>query len=149
MTRRRPRPADCSASQWKSAALRVRDRRDLGKRMHDADLIVRRHRADEQGVRADCATQPIEIDSPFAIHLEIRHTTSVALQCAARIENGAVLRGDRDDVTAAAGRARRRSFDGEIIRFRRAAREDEVAEPRDDDPPCSSLLLDSFVASSN
>ena len=55
----------------KERALRVRDLRDLGNRMQDTDFVVRRHRADEQRVASDRVTQPVEIDPPLAIDLEI------------------------------------------------------------------------------
>ena len=91
-------------------AVPVRDGGNLDERMEDADLVVRRHGADEKRAVGDGRTQTLEIEPAVAIDIQIRHAESLALERTAGIENGAMLRTDRNDVPAAVRRRGRRDL---------------------------------------
>ena len=68
----------------------VRERGDLGKRMEDANLIVRRHRADEQRVCANRVTKASRSIRPSRSTPRYVTRKPSLLECPAGIENGAV-----------------------------------------------------------
>ena len=82
-------------------ALRVSDGRHLRQRVEHADFVVCRHRADEQRIAREPPHAGVRDRSAL---LDRRRDTSPEIRRArarGRVEDGAVLGGNRDDVAAA------------------------------------------------
>ena len=75
-------PAACAASVWSSAPRSCDDGADLGQRLQDADLVVRRHDRDEHGLVGDRRAQLVEVDEAVAVDAEPRDAPALALRAA-------------------------------------------------------------------
>ena len=107
---------------------RVRDASHFAERMEHADLVVAGHHADEQRVVRYRLGQLLQVQTAGRVDAERRNAESLPLHGPARIEHGAMFGGNRHDVPTSGGRARGEPLDGEVVRLRRAAREDQIPE---------------------
>ncbi len=114
--------------------------RQLGHRLHRADLVVRPHNADDGGIFLAIlqrGPQDVGGNRPGAIHRQpVRHGTLGIGQPANRVEHRVVLDCRRKDPPAAAvGRAPcpEQALDRQVVRLSAAAGEDHLAGPRSED----------------
>ena len=122
------------------ARRRVRDRADLGERLHDADLVVRGHHADERRVvGVTAALSASRSITPVAADRHDRHAPALLAQPAARLRAPTCARSPTR--RCAAGRIRRgrtrpamaRLFDSvaPLVKYDLARRRaDERSRPR-------------------
>ena len=94
--------------------------------LHDPDFIVDRHHRNKGRVGAD---RPLEIfhpDEAVFLNIKIRDFVAFALQMAHGVEHGLVLGLHGDEMTSLVAVEVRRAFDGEVVAFRRARRDDDL-----------------------
>ena len=120
--------------------LLLADRADLPDRMEDARLVVRVHDGNQNRLFGDRVRQSIEVELSEAVNPKVRDFESLALEIFARIEDGPVLRRDRDDVVALGpvGRRPDDALDRQVVGLRGAAGEDNLFRIRVDQ--CRDLL---------
>ena len=110
------------------SAHRMGEFRDLPDRLDGADLVVRRHDGDERGVLAQRVFELLEIDAAVLVHVQIGDAEALLFERFAGVEHRVVLDLGGDQVPAALGRrAVHKPADGEVVRLRAAAGEDDLA----------------------
>ena len=107
---------------------RMRQLGNLPDRLDGADLIVRRHDGDERGVLGEFALELLEIHMAFLIHVQIGDAVALFFERLAGVQHRVVLDPGGNEVLAALGRrAVHKAADGEVVRLRAAAGEDDLA----------------------
>ena len=107
-------------------ALLAAGRADAGDVLHDADLVVGVHERDENGPLLERRANGVRRDRSVRLGLEVGDPESFPFERAAGVEHGAVLGHSRDDVVALAPVGPGGADHGEVVRFRRPAREDDL-----------------------
>ena len=105
--------------------LLLRDRADLGDRLQHADLVVGGHDRDEDRLVGDGGAQLVETDAAVLLHRQIGDARALLLELLARVDDRLVLDHARDDVIALLAVHLRDALDRQVVRFGRAAREDD------------------------
>ena len=107
---------------------RMRQLCNLADRLNGADLIVRRHDGDERSVLGKLALQLLEVDMALLVHIQIGDAVAFLLERLAGVEHRVMLDLGGDQMLAALGRgAVHKAADGEVVRLRAAAGEDDLA----------------------
>ena len=107
---------------------RMGERGDLLQRLDGADLVVRGHDGDKRGVLRELLFQLFEVDMAFLIHVQIGDAEAFLFECFAGVQHRVMLNFGGDQVLAAFGRrAVHKAADGEVVRLRTAAGEDDLA----------------------
>ena len=107
---------------------RATDGRDLGERLHDSGLVIRRHDRDQSGVVAKRIRQVARIDQACRVHSQEGYVEAFALlQMLHRMQDGVMLGRTANKMPPAFPLAPRQPEHGEIIRLRAAAGEDQFA----------------------
>ena len=99
---------------------------DLGDRLHNADLVVREHDGDQDGLVVHRALQVFEVDQTVCLYRQIGDAIAVFLQALAGIEHRLVLGDLGDDVIAALPVHLGDALDGEIVALGRAGGKDDL-----------------------
>ena len=123
-----------------------RDSRYFGKRLQHADLVVAGHHAHEQRLVGDRVPERVEIDEPVRFDAKIRRAKPVALERTARIQNRAMLGRHRHNMTPISRRPRGDTFDREVVRFGRPARDAFSKTRHDGSAPCSLACSTALAA---
>ena len=111
-------------------AVPVRDVGQLRDRLHRADLVVGVHHGDERRVAGDGRLQSRRLDDAGRPGRQQRRRPAPPGQRLQRVENRFVLDRGGDEVTASVRRRRLGdAADRQVVGFRSAAREDDVAGP--------------------
>ena len=97
-----------------------------------ADFVVGVHDGDQNRFRGDGAAQVVKIDAAVFCNREVGHFVAVLLEAFTGVENGFVFGDLRDDVIALFAVHFRGALEREVIRFRRAAGEDDFLGRRVD-----------------
>lgn len=100
------------------------DGRDV---LDDADLVIDKHHARQDGVGPYRRLQHLEVQQAIGLHVQISHFKTLALQFAAGVQHGLVFGLDRDEVLAAALVKMRRAFDRQVVGLGGAAGPDDLA----------------------
>lgn len=97
-----------------------------------ADLVVAVHDAHQDRFVRDGFTQLVQIDKAVRLHGQVSHPRAVLFQPFTGIEDRLMLSGRGDNVVALLGIHLRHAFDGQIVRFRGPAGEDDLLRVRPD-----------------
>ena len=112
----------------------ARDARDFRHRLQRAQLVVRVHHGDQHGVRAQRAAHIAGVHHPLGRGRQVGYFNTFAFQLGASVEHRRMLDGGRDDVAARpCGRACDPE-DGQVVRLRAAAGEDDLPRIAADQP---------------
>jgi hypothetical protein len=103
-----------------------RDPPDLRRGVDGADFIVRQHNGDEDRPLRNRLPDGIGVHAAVLSHREVSDLDSLLLQPAGRIEHRAVLRDGRDEVIPFLPVHLHDPFEGQIVRLRRPAGEDDL-----------------------
>jgi hypothetical protein len=95
-------------------------------RLHDAGLVVRVHDRDEHGVGPDRGFDGTRVDHAVRVDGNARHAPAARLERTARLFDGRMLDRRRDQMPSAIGQRLRHARDRGIVRFRAAARENDL-----------------------
>src|SRR5262249_35085341 len=100
---------------------------DLSDGLERADLVVRRHDADEDRFFRKSVGNLLGGDPSVFVHWKERHLKAGPFEAFAWIEDRVMLGSDGDDVIAVDAVHRRHALDGQIVALGRAAGEDDLA----------------------
>ncbi len=95
-------------------ALLVAELADLGDGLDDADLVVRVHDADEDGLVVHGALQVFDVDEAVGLHGQVGDAVAGLFEALAGVERGLVLGDLGDDVVAALAVHLGDALDGEV-----------------------------------
>ncbi len=121
----------CAVGMQQHAAL-SRDPADLANRLQHPDFVVGVHDADQHCLVGDGGAQLIQIHQAVLLHRQIRHARAMFFQTLAGIENRLVFGRGGDDVVALFRIHLSDTLERQIIRFRRATRENNFLRGRAD-----------------
>jgi len=79
------RPVACAASDVKHNAFFAAHRTQGGDVLNDPDLVVHQHHAGQNRVGSDGCLERVQIHQAVALHVQVRHLKSLALQLAAGV----------------------------------------------------------------
>jgi hypothetical protein len=96
---------------------------DLSNRLQHADLVVRRHDCDQDGLIVDGAFQVVEIDQAILLDGHIGDAVAIFLQTLASVEHSLMLSHGGDDVIALLPVHLGDALDSEVIALRSARSE--------------------------
>ena len=108
------------------------DLADLANRLQHADFVIGVHDADQDRFVRDRGLQLIQIHQAVLLHRQIRHPRAVFFQPLAGVENRLVLGRRGDDVVAFFGIHLGHALQRQVVRFRRAAGENDFFRSRAD-----------------
>ena len=112
---------------------------DLLQRVDGPDLVVGRHQGHQDGLVGDGVGQLIEVNRAVLVHRQEGHLEPPLLQHVAGVQNRLVLDLAGDDVVALFLEEFRHAGQGQVVRFGRAAGQDDLlfgrADQRGDLPP--------------
>ena len=95
--------------------------------LNNADLVVGRHDRDQNRLIRDRPFQIVQIDETLAVDRQKRDVETILFKMLAGVENRFVFRDARDDVIAFLAIHPCDAFHRQIVGFRRATREDDLA----------------------
>ena len=104
----------------------VADLANLGDRLNYADLVVRKHDGDQDGLVVDGPLQVFEVDQAVRLHRQIGDAIAILFQPLAGIEHRLVLGYLGDDVVAALAVHLGNALDGQVVALGRAGGEDDL-----------------------
>ena len=90
---------------------------DGGNVLDHADLVIHKHDAGQNGVRANRGFESVQVDQAVGLHIEVGDLKTLALELAAGVEHGFVLGLDRDQVLAFGFVELRRALDRQVVGF--------------------------------
>ena len=95
--------------------------------LNNANLVVGRHDGDQDRFVRDRPFQIVEVDETLAVHRQKRDVETILFKMLAGVENRFVLGDAGDDVIAFLAIHPCDAFHRQIVGFRRATREDDLA----------------------
>ena len=96
------------------------ERANLRDGFERADFVVRRHHADQHGVRAQGVLHLLDGHEAVRIHREIRHLPTLRFQPLAGVQDGVMLNLRGDDVSALLLMRKRRALERPVVALRSA-----------------------------
>ena len=103
---------------------------DFSDWLQHANLVIRIHNRDQDGLVIHGALQVVQIDQAVFLHRHVGHAIAIFFQALAGVEHGLVL-GDRsDDVVALLAIHFSHAFDGEVVTLGGARGEDNFFRGR-------------------